>query len=118
MPLIELNVVPGLWDRWFAKVDRRAKVGELRISSDGLLAAVQMAESGMGVLLAPFPLMTSLISAGQLEVLVPQFLSIDRPDFHLLYRRRDAGSAKINAIKSWLAIVIADMKSRASVAGL
>lgn len=118
MPLIELNIVPGLWDRWFAKVDRRVKVGELRLSSDSLLAAVQMAESGMGVLLAPFPLMTSLISAGQLEVLVPQFLLVDRPDFHLLYRRRDAGSAKIRAIRSWLALVIADMKSRADAAGL
>jgi LysR family glycine cleavage system transcriptional activator len=93
-------------------------VGELRLSSDSLLAAVQMAESGVGVLLAPFPLMTSLVSAGQFEVLVAHFLSIDRPDFHLLYRRRDAGGDKIKAIKSWLTAVISDMESKATAAGL
>ena len=118
MPLIELNIVPGLWHRWFAKVDRRVKVGELRLSSDSLLAAVQMAESGVGVLLAPFPLMTALVSTGHLDVLVPQLLPIDRPDFHLVYRRRDAGSTKIKAIRSWLGVVIADMETKAAAAGL
>jgi len=118
MPLIELNIVPGLWHRWFSKVDRRVKVGELRLSSDSLLAALQMAESGVGVLLAPFPLMTALISTGHLEVLVPQLLRIDRPDFHLVYRRRDAGSTKIKAIRSWLTVVIADMETKAAAVGL
>jgi LysR family glycine cleavage system transcriptional activator len=118
MPLIELNIVPGLWHRWFAVVDRRVKVGELRLSSDSLLAAVQMAESGVGVLLAPFPLLTALVSTGHLEVLVPQLLRIDRPDFHLVYRRRDAGSTKIKAIRSWLTVVIADMETKAAAVGL
>ena len=118
VPLIELNNIPGLWDRWFARVDRRIKVGELRLSSDSLLAAVQMAESGAGVLLAPFPLTLSLVSAGRLEVIVRHFLTIDRPDFHLLYRRRDAGSAKIRAIRSWLSDVTTDMESKAAATGL
>jgi LysR family transcriptional regulator, glycine cleavage system transcriptional activator len=118
MPLIELNNVPGLWTRWFAKTDRRVRVGELRLSSDSLLAAVQMAESGVGVILAPFPLLTSLVSAGRLEILVRECLTTDRPDFHLLYRRRDAGSPKIKAIRSWLNHVVANMESRANAAGL
>jgi LysR family transcriptional regulator, glycine cleavage system transcriptional activator len=118
MLLIELNKIPGLWDRWFANVDRSIEVRELRLSSDSLLAAVQMAESGVGVLLAPFPLMTALVSAGHLEVLVPQLLPIDRPDFHLLYRHCDAGSAKIKAIRSWLTTVSADMESKANAAHL
>jgi LysR family transcriptional regulator, glycine cleavage system transcriptional activator len=118
MPLIEPNNIPGLWTRWFAKVDRRASVGELRLSSDSLLAAVQMAESGVGVILAPFPLLTSLVSAGRLDILVRDYLTADRPDFHLLYRRRDAGNPKIKAIRSWLNLVVANMESKASAAGL
>jgi LysR family glycine cleavage system transcriptional activator len=118
MPLIELNNIPGLWNRWFAKVGRGIKVSELRLSSDSLLAAVQMAEAGVGVILAPFPLLTSLVSTGRLEVLVPDCLTLDRPDFHLLYRRRDAGSTKIRSIRSWLNLVVADMESKARTAGL
>jgi hypothetical protein len=62
--------------------------------------------------------MTALVSAGHLEVLVPQLLPIDRPDFHLLYRHCDAGSAKIKAIRSWLTTVSADMESKANAAHL
>jgi LysR family glycine cleavage system transcriptional activator len=118
MPMIELNNIPGLWNRWFAKADRRAKIGELRVSSDSLLGAVQMASSGVGVLLAPFPLMTSLISTGTLEVLTSQSLAIDHPDFYLVYRRRDAKSPKIRAIRSWLNLIVADMTVKADAIGL
>jgi LysR family glycine cleavage system transcriptional activator len=118
MPLIELNNIPGLWDRWFAKADRRIKVGELRLSSDSLLAAIQMAESGVGVLLAPFPLITSLVSSGRLKILFRPLLPIERPDFHLLYRKGDAGSAKIKAVRLWLNGVIAEMEQKAHAIGL
>lgn len=99
MPLIELNIVPGLWDRWFANADRRVKVGQLRLSSDSLLAAIQMAEAGVRVILAPFPLVTCLVATGRLGLLCHPLMLLDRPDFYLLCRKRDLGSPKIKALK-------------------
>jgi LysR family glycine cleavage system transcriptional activator len=118
MPLIELNNIPGLWDRWFASADRRIKVGELRLSSDSLLAAIQMAEAGSGVLLAPFPLITSLVSSGRLKILFRPSLSMERPDFHLVYRKSDVGSAKIKALRLWLTAITNEMEQKAGAKGL
>ena len=118
MPLIELNNIPGLWGRWFASADRRVKVGELRLSSDSLLAAIQMAEAGSGVLLAPFPLITSLVSSGRLKILFRPSLPVERPDFHLVYRKGDSGSAKIKALTLWLNGVTAELEQKASASGL
>lgn len=118
MPLIELNIVPGLWDRWFAHADRRVKVGQLDLSSDSLLAAIQMAEAGAGVILAPFPLVTALVSTGRLGLLCRPLMLLDRPDFYLLCRKRDAGSPKIKTLKFWLNSVAAKLEQQALAIGL
>ncbi len=110
MPLIELNNIPGLWERWFAKADRKARVPPLNLSSDSLLAAIQMAESGVGVLLAPFPLVASATASGRLQALFRPSLLIERPDFYLVYRKADATTDKIKAIRRWLKEVIAELE--------
>src|SRR5882757_2323168 len=112
MPLIELNNIPGLWERWFAKADRKVRVGELRLSSDSLLAAIQMAESGVGVLLAPFPLTASVVASGRLKALFRPSLPIEKPDFYLVYRKADATAVKIKAVRKWLKEVIAELEHR------
>jgi LysR family transcriptional regulator, glycine cleavage system transcriptional activator len=88
MPLIELNNIPGLWVHWFRRVDASIRVPDLVLSSDSLLAALQMAESGVGVVLAPLPLVAPLLSSGRLNVLVKPRNLPEAPDFHLVYRAK------------------------------
>src|SRR5262249_22388497 len=118
LPLIDMNKVPALWNRWFSRTDHRIKITDLSLSSDSLLAAIQMAESGVGVLLAPFPLVTALVSTGRLVPLSRPSLPIDRPDFYLLYRRAHANSARIRALKRWLNEVTAGLERSARAANV
>jgi LysR family glycine cleavage system transcriptional activator len=118
MPLIEFKSFPGLWEKWFAKWDRKIKLDELSLSSDSLLTAIQMAESGAGVLLAPFPLVASVVASGRLKALFRPPLHIEGPDFYLLYRKRDAGTAKIKAVRKWLREVIAELEQRSGTSDL
>lgn len=101
MPLIELNNIPGLWVHWFKRVDASIRVPDLMLSSDSLLAALQMAESGVGVVLAPLPLVAPLLSSKRLKVLVKPRALPEAPDFHLVYRGEDAATARIKSIRRW-----------------
>ncbi len=118
MPLIELNNIPGMWKRWFAKTDPAVKLGELSLSSDSLLAAIQMAEAGLGVVLAPFPLAVPVVASGRLDALFRPTVLMDRPDFHLVYRKADAGAAKIKAVRRWLRDIIAGLEERTGTTDL
>jgi LysR family glycine cleavage system transcriptional activator len=101
MPLIELNIVPGLWERWFSKCDRKIAMPRLDLSSDSLLASIQLAEARVGAILAPFPLAASLVTSGRLTAPFKPVKLIDDPDFHLVYRKSEAGTAKIKAVRKW-----------------
>lgn len=118
MPLIELNNIPGMWEQWFAKADPRIKLNELSLSSDSLLAAIQMAESGLGVVLAPFPLTASVVESGRLRAVFRPSLLMEKRDFHLVYRKEDSGNAKIKAIRRWLKDVIAELEHRTNTSDL
>jgi LysR family glycine cleavage system transcriptional activator len=112
MPLIELNNIPGMWERWFAKADRRIRLNELSLSSDSLLAAIQMAESGVGVVLAPFPLTASVVATGRLKTIFRPSLLMENRDFHLVYRKEDANTTKIKTVRKWLKDVIAELEHK------
>ncbi len=114
MPLIELNNIPGLWEHWFARADLGNSVPDLLLSSDSLLAALQMAEAGVGVVLAPLPLVAPLVSAKRLTVLLPPRALSEAPDFHLIYRREDASTARIKAIRRWLKEIAAALERQAA----
>ncbi|WP_315834772.1 LysR substrate-binding domain-containing protein [Bradyrhizobium prioriisuperbiae] len=118
LPLIELNNIPGMWERWFAKADPKVKLGELRLSSDSLLAAIQMAEAGVGVVLAPFPLAAPVVAAGRLDALFRPTIAMERPDIYLVYRKTDAGSAKIKAVRRWIKDIIAGLERRTNTTDL
>lgn len=110
MPLIELNNFPGMWESWFAKTDPKIKLKELTLSSDSLLAAIQMAESGIGVVLAPFPLTASAVTSGRLKAIFRPSFPMDENDFYLVYRKEEVNSLKIKVIQKWLKEVIADLE--------
>jgi LysR family glycine cleavage system transcriptional activator len=112
MPLIELSNIPGLWERWFARADRGVRLNEPSLSSDSLLAAIQMAESGVGVVLAPFPLTASVVAAGRLKAIFRPSQAIENPAFHLVYRKEDANTTKIKTVRKWLKEVIAELENR------
>lgn len=118
LPLIELNNIPGLWEKWFAKIDRKIRLSELNLSSDSLLAAIQMAESGVGAVLAPFPLVSSVVASGRLSGLLPPRVLLEAPDFHLLYRKEDAGTPKIKAVRRWLKEIVAELEHRPDTSDL
>lgn len=118
MPLIEINTIPGLWQYWFAKTAPRIKLRELHLSSDSVLAAIQMAESGVGVVLAPFPLVAPVVTAGRLKVIFGRSVPMENPDLHLVYRKQDAGTTKIRAIRKWLKEVIAELEHKTNTSDL
>ncbi|MHC2332912.1 LysR substrate-binding domain-containing protein [Bradyrhizobium sp. USDA 4454] len=110
LPLIELNNIPGLWTHWFRRVDPSIGVPDLVLSSDSLLAALQMAESGVGAVLAPLPLVAPLVSSKRLKMLVKPRTLPEAPDFHLVYRAEDATTARIKSIKRWIEEVAATLE--------
>lgn len=118
LPLIELNNIPGLWEPWFAHADPGIKVPDLKLSSDSLLAALQMAEAGVGVVLGPLPLVAPLVSSGRLKVLLPPRLVPEAPDFHLVYRKEDAGTSRIKSIRRWLKEIVAALEHQAAACDL
>jgi DNA-binding transcriptional LysR family regulator len=113
MPLIELNNIPGLWEHWFAQAKLGVKVPDLILSSDSLLAALQMAEAGVGVVLGPLPLVAPLVSSRRLSVLLPPRALPEAPDFHLIYRREDASTARIRSIRRWIKAIVASLEREA-----
>lgn len=118
MPLIELNNIPGLWVRWLAQFDTAIKLPDLVLSSDSLLAALQMAEAGVGAVLAPLPLVAPLVSSRRLTVLLPPRILPEAPDFHLIYRKEDASTARIRSIRAWLKEIIAALELQAAACEL
>jgi LysR family transcriptional regulator, glycine cleavage system transcriptional activator len=118
LPLIELNNIPGLWEHWFAQADPAIKLPELSLSSDSLLAALQMAEAGVGAVLGPLPLVAPLISSSRLTVLLPPRTLPEAPDFHLVYRKQDAATLRIKSIKRWLKEIVAALEHQAAACEL
>jgi LysR family glycine cleavage system transcriptional activator len=118
LPLIELNNVPGLWEHWFAQANAGVKVPDLNLSSDSLLAALQMAEAGVGVVLGPLPLVAPLVLSGRLNVLLPPRLLPEAPDFHLVYRKEDASTSRIKSIRRWLKEIVASLEHQAAACDL
>jgi LysR family transcriptional regulator, glycine cleavage system transcriptional activator len=118
MPLIELNNIPGLWEHWFAQAKLGIKLPDLILSSDSLLAALQMAEAGVGVVLGPLPLVAPLVSSGRLTVLLPPRMLPEAPDFHLVYRKEDASAARIKSIRRWLKEIVAALERQAAACEL
>lgn len=104
--LIHMTRAPKAWDAWLCDAgcaDLRPR-GELWF--DSLPAALDAAEHGLGVALAPFPLINGRRGFG--ETLVPAgALSIRTGTYYLACRPEQVDVRWIVAFRNWLAVALA-----------
>jgi LysR family transcriptional regulator, glycine cleavage system transcriptional activator len=119
MPLIKFNTAPDSWQRWFSEMEPELASREPDLISDSLLTGIQMARSGMGVILAPFPLASPMVTSGALSVVkLWGSLQIGLRDFYFTYRKVDASSEKIKAVHKWLKVIARDLEAEATTLGI
>ena len=119
MPLIKFNTAPDSWQRWFSEMEPELASREPDLISDSLLTGIQMARSGMGVILAPFPLASPMVTSGALSVVkLWGSLQIGLRDFYFTYRKVDASSEKIRAVHKWLKVIARDLEAEAATLGI
>ncbi len=119
MPLIKFNTAPDSWQRWFGEMEPELASREPDLISDSLLTGIQMARSGMGVILAPFPLASPMVTSGALSVVkLWGSLQIGLRDFYFTYRKVDASSEKIKAVHKWLKVIARDLEAEATTLGI
>ncbi len=115
---IDVSTAPGSWGAWFQK-NAPGLSAEPAMSGDSLLMALQMAMSGRGVLLAPFPLVSPLVANGSLKALTRWgSMKVVRRDFYFTHRRVDKPTAKIKALQKWLRQVAAQLETDAEALGI
>lgn len=119
LPLIEFATAPGSWRAWFNEKAPELSSVDPEVLGDSLLTGIQMARSGMGAILAPFPLVSSMISSGALTAinLWPP-TPLDTRDFYFTYRKVDAASEKIKAVHKWLKLAARSLESEAAELGI
>lgn len=119
MPLIEFATAPGSWRAWFSEKAPEFSSIDPELLGDSLLTGIQMARSGMGAILAPFPLVSSMITSGSLTAinLWPP-MPVGARDFYFTYRKVDAASEKIKAVHTWLKLAARDLEAEASELGV
>lgn len=119
MPLIEFSTAPKGWRAWFQANEPEFSSVEPELLGDSLLTGLQMAVSGMGVILAPFPLVSPMITSGALKALaVRPALEMDSRDFYFTYRKVDESSTKIKAVHQWLKLVVRNLESGSARLGI
>jgi LysR family transcriptional regulator, glycine cleavage system transcriptional activator len=119
LPLIEFSTVPNSWRAWFQANDPDLPTIEPELLGDSLLTALQMARSGMGVILAPFPLVSPMIASGALKALTlwPSF-KMDSRDFYFTYRKLHETSSRIKAVHQWLKVIARDLEAESAMLGI
>jgi LysR family glycine cleavage system transcriptional activator len=119
MPLIKFNTAPDGWQLWFSEMEPELASREPDLISDSLLTGIQMARSGMGVILAPFPLASPMVTSGALSVVkLWGSLQMGLRDFYFTYRKVDASSEKIKAVHKWLKVIARDLEAEATTLGI
>ncbi len=115
---IDVSTAPGSWNAWFQKNAPELST-EPAMSGDSLLMALQMAMSGRGVLLAPFPLVSPLVANGSLKALTKWgSMKVVLRDFYFTHRRVDKPTDKIKAVQKWLRLVAAQLETDAEALGI
>jgi LysR family transcriptional regulator, glycine cleavage system transcriptional activator len=119
MPLIKFNTAPDSWQSWFGEKEPELASREPDLVGDSLLTGIQMARSGMGVILAPFPLSSPMVTSGALSVVkLWDPLQMGARDFYFTYRKVDASSVKIKAVHKWLKAIARDLEAEAAALGI
>lgn len=116
---IDIGTAPDTWAVWFERNAPELSRTEPAMSGDSLLVALQMAMSGQGVLLAPFPLVFPLVANGSLKALTKWgSMKVSNRDFYFTHRRVDRPSDKIKAVQRWLKQVAAQLEAGATALGI
>jgi len=105
MPLIDFRGTPALWHKWLHQYDPTFDIQKDQpyLVSDSLLTAIQMAESGMGVILGPLPLLIPRVVSGALcAPHIPSFNFGGASDFYFVCGSTVEGSLKVKAVQKWL----------------
>jgi LysR family glycine cleavage system transcriptional activator len=119
MPLIEFAAAPGIWRAWFEQNAPGQAEIEPELLGDSLLVALQMAVAGMGVLLAPFPLVSPMVANGSLKALTQWgAMRNSMRDFYFTYRKADGSSEKIKAVQKWLKLVVKQLEAESAKLGI
>ncbi len=119
LPLIELNNIPGLWERWVAKIDRKVKLNELSLVERQSACCHSNGRVRVWARCwRPFPLVAPVVASGRLSALLPPRVLLEAPDFHLLYRKEDANTPKIKAVRRWLKEIVAELEQRPNTSDL
>lgn len=73
----------------------------------------------MGAILAPFPLVSSMITSGVLTAITlwPP-MPLGERDFYFTYRKIDAASEKIKAVHKWLKLAARSLEIEAAELGI
>ncbi len=73
----------------------------------------------MGAILAPFPLVSSMITSGALSAITlwPS-TSLGERDFYFTYRKIDTASEKIKAVHKWLKLTARNLEVEAAKLGI
>ncbi len=108
-----------LWSKFEPIETAEIKTDEPYMSSDSLLTAIQMAETGLGVILAPLPLISSKMISGSLRAskMDPR-TSPSEIDFYFVYQSANKNSPKIKMIHRWLKGITKTLESEARKTGL
>jgi len=73
----------------------------------------------MGVILAPFPLSSPMVTSGALSVVkLWDPLQMGARDFYFTYRKVDASSEKIKAVHKWLKVIARDLEAESATLGI
>lgn len=119
MPLIDFLGSPVVWHKWLREIDPICgQKDEPYLVSDSLLTAIQMAESGMGVILAPLPLLIPRVLSGVL--CAPPIPSVNirgGSDFYFVCRSAAQDSSKVKAVYKWLVDVAEKLELEAKRLG-
>jgi DNA-binding transcriptional LysR family regulator len=103
-PLIDLAVRPHAWRDWFTESMPGIVPPRRKLRVDSLIAGLQAAEAGAGIILAPSGLAEPLINMGRLALAHPGKVS-EESDYHLVCLKRDQASSKIRNFRQWLSSV-------------
>lgn len=119
LPLIEFSTLPNSWQAWFRENAPDLSPIEPELVGDSLLTALQMAKSGMGVILAPFPLVAPMVADGGLKALTlwPPF-RLGHRDFYFTYPRLSGNLKSVRAVHRWLNGIGQDLERQAATLGL
>lgn len=97
---LSARAVPWLWDAWFHESGHDSVRFRRQLAFDDLLLVLGAARAGLGVMLAPKPLVEADLASG---ALVAPFGFVTRnAGYHFCCRSRDQAKARFRATLDWL----------------